>query len=51
VARARELLQQSEFAWIVDLRRIPVHEAIQHDPRLIDPDRQPRGGIPAPFNE
>jgi hypothetical protein len=51
VERARGILQESEYGWIVDLRRIPVQEAEQHDPRLIDPGRQPGGDIPAPFNE
>jgi hypothetical protein len=51
VERARGLLQESEYGWIVDLRRIPVQEAEQHDPRLIDPDRPSRSDIPPPFNE
>ncbi len=51
VERARGLLQESDYGWIVDLRRIPVQEAEQHDPKLIDPDRPSRHDIPAPFNE
>lgn len=51
VERARGLLQESEYGWIVDVRRIPVQEAEQQDPKLIDPRRPPRGGIPAPFGE
>jgi hypothetical protein len=51
VERARGLLQESEYGWIVDLRRIPVHEAEQHDPKLINPDRLSRSDIPPPFNE
>jgi hypothetical protein len=51
VQRARELLHRSDFGWIADLRRIPVEEAEQQNPRLIDPNRAPRGDIPAPFDE
>lgn len=46
--RARSILEQRGDAWIAELRRIPVQEAEQHDPRLIDP---PRVGIPAPYDE
>lgn len=51
VERARALLQESEYGWIVGLRRVPVHEAEQHDPKLIDPNRPSRSDIPPPFNE
>ena len=51
VERARGMLQDSEYRWIVDLRRIPVHEAVQHDPKLINRDRPSRSDIPPPFNE
>jgi len=51
LARARDLLEKSDYGWIAGLRRIPVQEAEQHDPRLVDPKRRPRAGIPAPFNE
>jgi hypothetical protein len=51
VERARGLLQESEYGWIVDVRRISVQEAEQHDPKLIDPDRPSRVDIPAPFGE
>lgn len=51
VERARGLLQESEYGWIIDVRRIPVQEAEQHDPQLIDPDRPARDNIPAPFDE
>ena len=51
VERARGLLQESEYGWIIDVRRIPVEEAEQHDPTLIVPGRPTRGDIPAPFNE
>lgn len=51
IDRARGLLQDSEYAWIVDLRRIPVQEAEQQDPKLIDPTGHSRSDIPAPFNE
>jgi len=48
VERARSILDGSGDGWIADLRRIPVEEAEQHDPQLIDP---PRGGIPSPYEE
>ena len=51
VQRARGLLQESEYGWIVDLKRIPVQEAEQHDPKLINPDQPSRSDIPRPFNE
>lgn len=51
VQRARALLQESEYGWIAELRRIPVQEAEQHDPRLINPDEPSRSEIPRPFNE
>jgi len=49
--RARALLEEHGYGWIADLRRIPVQEAEQHDPRRIDPDRRPLGGIPAPYDD
>jgi len=51
VEQARELLDKSDFGWIATLKRIPVQEAEQQDRRLVDPNRTPRGDIPAPFNE
>jgi len=51
VERARGLLQESEYGWIIDVRRIPVQEAEQHDPELIVPGRPTRDNIPAPFHE
>ncbi|MET0909427.1 MAG: hypothetical protein ABWZ99_08150 [Ilumatobacteraceae bacterium] len=49
VERAREVLRDSDYAWIADLKRIPVQEAEQHDPERIHPPT--RGDIPPPFNE
>jgi hypothetical protein len=49
--RARELLERSGYGWIADLKRIPVQEAEQHDPRLINPERERPRGIPPPFFE
>lgn len=51
VARARSLLDERGDGWITELRRIPVQEAKQQDPRLIDPNRPPRENIPAPYDE
>ncbi|GGF01628.1 hypothetical protein [Mycetocola zhadangensis] len=48
IERARAILTDRDEIWIANLRRTPVREAEQHDPRLIDP---PRGGLPAPFDE
>lgn len=48
VQRARSILQERGDGWIAELRRIPVEEAEQHDPKLIDP---PRGRTPAPYGE
>ncbi len=49
--RARELLEKGGFGWIAELKRVPVREAQQHDPRLVYPGRPQRGDIPPPFNE
>jgi hypothetical protein len=49
--RARELLEKSNFGWIADLKRVPVQEAEQHDPKRVYPPRTQRGEIPPPFNE
>jgi hypothetical protein len=49
IERARELLRNGGYGWIADLKRIPVHEAEQHNPELINPPK--RGDIPPPFNE
>ena len=48
VEKARSILDERGDGWIADLRRTPVEEAEQHDPKRIDP---PRGGMPAPFGE
>jgi hypothetical protein len=48
IHKARSILDERGDGWIAELRRIPVEEAEQHDPQLIDP---PRGGIPTPFGE
>jgi hypothetical protein len=49
VERARETLRDGDYGWIADLKRIPVHEAEQHNPERINPPK--RGDIPPPFNE
>lgn len=49
--RARALLEEHGYGWIAELRRVPVQEAEQPDPRRIDPDRRPLGGIPAPYDD
>ena len=51
LGRARELLEKSDYGWIADLKRTPVREADQQDPRLIYPRKTQRGEIPSPFNE
>lgn len=51
VDRARELLDERGDAWIAELRRIPVQDAEQQDPELVNQDRARRSGIPAPYDE
>lgn len=51
IRRARELLEKSDYGWIADLKRIPVREAEQQDPKLVNPNKTQRGEIPPPFNE
>jgi hypothetical protein len=51
MGRARELLEKSDYGWITNLKRIPVREAKQQDPRLIYPEKTQPGKIPSPFNE
>ena len=51
LGRARELLKKSDYGWIADLKRTPVQEAEQQDPRLVYPEKRQRGKIPPPFNE
>jgi hypothetical protein len=51
LGRARKLLERSDYGWIADLKRIPVQEAEQQDPRLVYPEKTHRGEVPPPFNE